>query len=88
MQTGLFREEATSHLGGTNAFFGEVPGLPPPSWAKVTWLLSLFMASLATFLFSVSLARSETARGGACASTALRRGYLRLPWHRPCRLRG
>jgi hypothetical protein len=64
MQTGLFREEATSHLGGTNAFFGEVSGLPPPSWAKVTWLLSLFMASLATFLFSVSLARSETARGG------------------------
>lgn len=63
MQTGLFRAEATTHLGGTNAFFGEASGVPPPSWARVTWLLSLFMASLAAFLFSVSLARSETARG-------------------------
>jgi len=59
----LFREQAIAHQKGSRGLYGQVTSLPPPSWGRITWLVGLFLATLAVFLLFVTQARTEIVRG-------------------------
>lgn len=63
MREDLFRAEALDFQAASTSQLGQVTGLLPSSWSRITWLLALFMLALLAFLLNVDFARRETVRG-------------------------
>lgn len=75
MNQDLFREEALSYQALSGTQYGTPTGTIPPSWSRITFLFTIFMAALVVFLAQVDLARKETVRGRLRTEGAQSRVY-------------
>jgi membrane fusion protein len=63
VENDLFRSEVLEYQTASSNQFGSPTGVLPPSWLKLTLLLTAFILAVIVFLFNANMARKETVRG-------------------------